>query len=268
MVFAKCGFESTIVHIGNSNVAERSWHVVHSARGPLLFGAWYRPPKHGEVATIDSLDEELAEFGKNVLGTILVGDFNVHEASWFRHSDGTSPEGRALRDVACSHGWEERVQKPTRGPYLLDLVLTDLGSDVKARPVAGVSDHFAVLGSLDVSVHSRAERTREVYDFAKVSWNDLAESFHGMDWDAALKGLDADRMAERLTDLIVEVLDNSIPKKILVENTTPPPMVERQVSLGHRQKDVYFWHGRGDRRKRRMLSRATRGTRQVRESNS
>ena len=74
-------------------------------------------------------------------GTILVGDMNVHEVSWLKFSDGTSPEGRALRDVACCHGWDERVRKPTRGGNLLDLVLTDLGSAVTTKLAAGISDH-------------------------------------------------------------------------------------------------------------------------------
>ncbi len=146
--FARAGFENTIVHIGDSKVAERSWHVIHSNRGPLLVGLWYRRPDKGEVLSIESLESELDAFGSDVLGTILLGDMNVHEQSWLSFSDGSSIEGRALRDLACSHGLEERVRTPTRGPYLRDIVLTDLGSEVKARPVPGVSDHSAVLGSL------------------------------------------------------------------------------------------------------------------------
>ena len=45
------------------------------------------------------------------------------------------------------------------------LVLTDLGSDVKAKPVPGVSDHSAVLGSLAALVTEESPRTRVVFDF-------------------------------------------------------------------------------------------------------
>ena len=138
MVFSKVGFEHAIVHVGDSSVAERSWHIIHSNRGPILFGAWYRPPTHGEIASIESLDEEIANFGGETLGTILLGDMNVHEEGWLRFSDGTSIEGRLLRDVACSHGWEERVRKPTRGQHLLDLVLTDFG--VRGEDKGGAED--------------------------------------------------------------------------------------------------------------------------------
>ena len=73
ILFAKFGYENTIVHLGNSEVAERSWHIIHSVTGPLLFGAWYRPPSHAETASIDSLEREVREHGRDTMGTILVG---------------------------------------------------------------------------------------------------------------------------------------------------------------------------------------------------
>ena len=78
MVYAKVGFEHAIVHVGDSDVAKRSWHIMHSTRGPSRFGAWYRPPMQSEIAILDSLDAEVSKFGSEVLGTILVGDVNVH----------------------------------------------------------------------------------------------------------------------------------------------------------------------------------------------
>ena len=42
--------------VGDSAAAERSWHVVHSNRGPLLLGLWYRPPARGREGLISELD--------------------------------------------------------------------------------------------------------------------------------------------------------------------------------------------------------------------
>ena len=222
--FAKVGFENTIVHIGDSKVAERSWHVIHSNRGPLLVGLWYRRPDKGEVLSIESLESELKEFGSDVLGTILLGDMNVHEQSWLSFSDGSSIEGRALRDLACSHGLEERVRKPTRGPYLLDLVLTDLGSEVKARPVPGVSDHSAVLGSLEALVQEEAVRTREVFDFGKAPWREIAERLRDKDyWDRTFAGMSVDDMTLRFETRVTEVLDELVPKKSITATPKAHP---------------------------------------------
>lgn len=222
--FAKAGFENTIVHIGDSKIAERSWHVIHSNRGPLLVGLWYRRPEQGEVLSIESLEPELAEFGDNVLGTIIIGDMNVHEQSWLSFSDGTTPEGRALRDLACSNGWEERVRKPTRGSYLLDLVLTDLGSDVKARPVPGVSDHSAVLGSLAAMVDEEAARTRTVFDFGKAPWRRISERLSEKDfWDHTFANLSVDDMALRFEEKVKEVLHELVPTKSITATPKEHP---------------------------------------------
>ena len=226
IVFAKFGFENTIVHIGDSKVTERSWHIIHSNRGPLLVGAWYRRPKRGEVLSIESLDQEIAEFGSEVVGTLLLGDMNVHEQSWLQFSDGTSPEGRALRDIACSHGLEERVRKPTRGPYLLDLVLTDLGAEVKARVIPGVSDHSAVIGCLKAMVDEDEPKTRVVYDFAKAPWDRIRDKLRSKtSWDSEFEGLNADKMAAKLERKITAVLDELVPTKTITESPSTHPWI-------------------------------------------
>ena len=225
MVFAKVGFEHAIVHVGDSSVAERSWHIIHSNRGPILFGAWYRPPTHGETVSIESLDEEISKFGGETLGTILLGDMNVHEEGWLRFSDGTSIEGRLLRDVACSHGWEERVRKPTRGQYLLDLVLTDLGSEVKTKVVRNISDHEAVVGTLDFAIDEVFATERRVYDFQKVSWSALTRYFCDIDWAAKFADINTDDAAQRLFDAIIEGIDRFIPSRTVTTTVSTHPWI-------------------------------------------
>ena len=225
MVFAKAGFENAIVHVGDSDVAERSWHIIHSNRGPILFGAWYRPPKQGEVASIESIDAECLKFGSEALGTILVGDMNVHESGWLRYSDGTSVEGRLLHDIACSHGWEERVKKPTRGQYLLDLVLTDLGTEVTTKVVRNVSDHEAVLGTLNFEIDEVFASERKVYDFKKASWSELTQYFRDIDWTAAFADGNADNSAQRLLDTITEGIDRFIPSRMISKTISTHPWI-------------------------------------------
>ena len=38
-------------------------------------------------------------YGADTIGTLVLGDMNVHEKSWLKYSDGTSAEGRELRDL-------------------------------------------------------------------------------------------------------------------------------------------------------------------------
>lgn len=93
-----------------------------------LVRSLYRPPNPGEIFSVESLGEDISPYERQALGTVLTGDMNVHEEAWLKHSDGSSVEGRLLRDIACRHGWEERVRRPTQGSYLLDFGLDGSGN--------------------------------------------------------------------------------------------------------------------------------------------
>ena len=59
------------------------------------------------------------------IGTIILGDMNVHHTGWLTHSANITPEGRALFKFCAYNGIAQCVDGPTRRKYLLDLVLTD-----------------------------------------------------------------------------------------------------------------------------------------------
>ena len=151
-LFARADVASQVVHIGDSLIHERSWHVVHVDNGPMLLGVWYRPPCRGEVQSIYSLEEELQLHGNGCMGTIIIGDMNVHEKQWFNFSTSSSPEGRCLRSICGKHNLVECVRAPTRGRNLLDLFLTDLPHLATTKVHAGVSDHFMVHAQMNFEV--------------------------------------------------------------------------------------------------------------------
>ena len=67
------------------------------------------------------------------------------------------------------------MKSPTRGPYLLDLVLSDFESDIRCKVIPGIheEDHDAVLTSVDVSVAESKPVKRKVLDFKQADWNKL-----------------------------------------------------------------------------------------------
>ena len=253
ILFAKFGYENTIVHLGNSEVAERSWHIIHSVTGPLLFGAWYRPPSHAETASIDSLEREVREHGRDTMGTIFVGDMNVHEASWLKYSDGTSPEGRALRDVAYCHGWEERVRKPTRGEHLLDLVLTDLGSAVTTKVAVGISDHKVVLGAVDVGVSRQEAASREVFLFGQAPWPAIRKRLQEHKWEDEFADLNADDTAKVFEETILKKIAGASADQNNFQHGFISPLAKRQMSQCHRQKAGRIRDGPGGERARPLF---------------
>ncbi len=228
ILYAKWGFEGSIVHVGDSDVHERSWFVLHTDRGAILLGLWYRRPAANEIESIESLYDELDKHGTGTIYTIIMGDMNVHEESWLRYSDGTSLEGRELQTLSNVTGLSERVGKPTRGDNLLDLVLSDLEGDLKCKVVPGVSDHNAVLGVMNFAVPEDHVVERELFDYKTAPWADLNRDFASYDWYSALAGLDADEAASAFTRVVMEKVRRRVRcKKSSVQISSHPWLNDR-----------------------------------------
>ena len=69
-----------ITHLGDSIAGERNWHALHTTIGPILLGLWYRPPNCKEH--LAHLDSELVSYGDCMIGTVLIGDMNIHHKKW------------------------------------------------------------------------------------------------------------------------------------------------------------------------------------------
>ena len=94
---------------------------------------------------------------------------NVHNVGWLRFSRCDTTEGRLLEEICCTRGLQQHVKSPTRGAYLLDLVVSDFASGVRRKIIAGIHehDHDAVLTTVDISVAVSEPVRRQVYDFKK-----------------------------------------------------------------------------------------------------
>ena len=114
-----------IVCVEQSENAERAWYYLHFDIGSIAVCNWYRPGAAGDEPIL-SLQDELFRIRSDVLGIVVMGDCNVHHIRWPRYSNGTSADGSILKRICDDFGMKQLVDLPTRGPYLLDLVLTDL----------------------------------------------------------------------------------------------------------------------------------------------
>jgi len=89
-----------------------------------------------DSSRLETLREELETISALVDAVVIVGDLNVHHASWLRFANGDAPRGRLLKDVCDSFGLRQLVAQPTRGEYLLDLALSSsAGVSVKVERV-------------------------------------------------------------------------------------------------------------------------------------
>ena len=115
--------------------------------------------KPGNVETINSFYVQYRKHKDGAVGVFILGDLNVDAIRWLTHSARKNTEGRFLRDISDQLGRRQIVTEPTRGKYLLDLVLTDV-PDCKARPCAAVADHKGVLTRVKFKIPETASHER------------------------------------------------------------------------------------------------------------
>ena len=77
-VYALNEISSDVVLLLKSEYSERMWFLLHSQLSPILVCAWYRRPDSGKILSITSLRQEYMKFKEDVIGTIIIGDLNVH----------------------------------------------------------------------------------------------------------------------------------------------------------------------------------------------
>ena len=96
----------------------------------------------------------------------------MHHNTWLKYSNGISPEGKELEVVCAAHGMKQCVKDPTRGEYLLDLVLSDFSSSIECAVVPGIldKDHRAVIADISLCISSSPASTRKCFNFGKANW--------------------------------------------------------------------------------------------------
>ena len=166
-----------------------------------IYLALDRPPGR-EVESITDLRSELLDHGKFALGTTLVGDMNVHERAWLRHSQGSSVEGKELRAVAQYFGMRQFVHEPTRGDNLLDLVLSDL-ENVSCSVKPKIADHNGVLVTLTLAVPLSSSFKRTVWCYQQADWKQLYSALEMYDW-SLIDALAVDDSSLQFSDTILE----------------------------------------------------------------
>ena len=227
-LYARDDFATSVVHVGDSPVDERSWYILHCDIGPVLVCVWYRPPDDGEVNSIWRFEREFDQYFGDAIAFVGIGDFNVHNIEWLRHSRRNTPEGTALEQVCCSHGWSQHVKDPTRGPYLLDLVISSFASGVRCRVVPGLhdDDHDGVLATFRVSIPAGQPVCREVFDFKHARWNLLKNSLASVDWRSEFAELSGDDLASHFTRMLMDHVLDYIPSKSIVDKSFVHPWLD------------------------------------------
>ena len=226
-LFALSEIAENITLLEHSERHERSWHILHADIGPVLFCIWYRPPCAGETASIASFISEWNRLVGDFVGTIVVGDLNVHHLHWLRFSTHTSVEGTMLFRFCGDNGFRQCVTEPTRGDNVLDLVLTDMAEVYGAEVGAQISDHRVVRSSVDLSVPRAETQLRTVYDYSFANWGRIRAELSCMDW-SFIGTFDVDTSSVEFTRILLRLLDRFVPKRVVSTESSKHPWLNEQ----------------------------------------
>ena len=111
---------NNVALLEKSKLSERLWLMLHADVRPHLLGVWYRPLETGELDSVWSLETELSRYAHESLGTILVGDLNVHHTRRLRYSSRISAEGAELKSLCDGMGLRQFVDASTGDAFWSD----------------------------------------------------------------------------------------------------------------------------------------------------
>ena len=147
---------------------------------------------------------------EDAIGTVIVGDMNVHNIRWLRYSTHNSAEGSALHEFCKRNGLSQLVSEPTRKDNLLDLVISDIDSVSKCKVLPQIADHNAVLFETKFSIPVSQFSSRLLWDYSKADWAGLQGHFSSLDW-SWIDDLEPNDAAVRITNIILDSAHKFIP---------------------------------------------------------
>jgi hypothetical protein len=221
IVFAKTELADHVTLLLISEESERMWFHLHTSIGPFLLSVWYRPPAPGETQTITSFGTELDRLRGDALGTLLIGDLNLHSKRWLHHSASNSKEGELMRDLCSKAGLRQIVRGPTRGEHLLDLAITDVESAC-ATVAAKIADHSTVITKMNWTLPRTASHSRKVWSYLKADWDSLKDDLDKTDC-SYMTGQDASQAARHITKMIFGAASKHIPQRMLHSKKSSHP---------------------------------------------
>ena len=123
-----------------------------------------------------------------------------------QYSIGVSPEGRLLFEKCVAHGFHQCVDQPTRGEYLLDLVLTDVEELISSKVLPKVADHNLTLTKICAKISEHGTGSREVWEYTNADWKSMENEIIQVEWESMLPKDCPESMVNIFTDLLMALV--------------------------------------------------------------
>ena len=210
-----------------------------------IIASAYRAPAASHVTVLEKLEEFFVRnsCGDSPPDVFLLGDLNSPQINW---STLSAEQGSILIEFAEKHFLTQLVTQPTRGPNILDIVLTNREDYVLDTEVSDIriSDHAmvsCVLGiglQQDRSKHPRG-RGFKALDYHNADFTSAEEDLRAIDWDSLFSSCDQDSdgnaYVHRITAAVLGVFEKHSKRKSAGTTKKRDPILRR---LKRRQKKL------------------------------
>lgn len=222
--------------------SESLWCKISVGGKITVLGVIYRPPGTDHVV-FPAISDYILKNRLHKFKLILCGDFNVPHVDW----NLLLPTGRdralseALVDLVVSFDLTQVVDVPTRENAILDLVFLNEAvqqNGFECEAVNGVSDHKAVLLSLNVACEPKLPTYKTVLDFTHADDNSilavLAASFDDFLFNS--NQCHVDLLVDQFYKIVEHCIHTYVPQKCLKRNPRHPWLNREIIQLTRRIK--------------------------------
>ena len=120
------------------------------------------------------------------------------------------------------------VRVPTRGEYLLDLVLTDVGDMTKISVLPNLADHCVVCIDMTVVIGRPGGTLRDVWDFRRADWDRLKVAIKECRWGEMLNEAHFDESVDKFCNHLCELALRFVPKKTIMNHQNAHPWLDEE----------------------------------------
>ena len=168
----------------SSNI-ELIWIQISIGTKSFMLGGFYRPPGSPESYLLE-LQSSIVSLSTNS-PIFICGDLNVPDISWTTVSPTSSDKNAALLcSLIHDLSLEQLIHSPTRGSNILDLLLINSPSIISGVEVVDnlpLTDHDAILFTLNVLSSKQTTVRRSLYNYKKADFNAYRETLATVPWD-------------------------------------------------------------------------------------
>ena len=177
---------------------------------------------------------------------IFAGDFNSRCKQWWPE-DNEDHQGIALDEFIESNALFQLIDQPTHilenSKSCIDLIIINQPSfvDFGVYPSLFRSCHHEIIfGKVAVSVPHPPPYKRRMWDYKVADVSSIRESLMNIDWYFELGDLEPDLMVEKFTEIILSIIAENVPDRVITINEKDPPWITKEVKTAIRRKQRIY----------------------------